>query len=127
MGKIILIILIHLLGDFFLQGNKLNKNKATKPMALIRHVSVYTLSFVVLSPLLLDLTIQQGLIYSLLNGGLHLLVDWGTSKKRLEFWKVNENKYLKYVSFEQITHIAVLIVTYMILFPGVISIPTFFD
>lgn len=127
MGKIIIIILIHLIGDFFLQGNKMSKNKANYPLSLIQHVSIYTLSFVVLSPLVLGLTIQQGLIYSLLNGVLHLIVDWGTSKMKFKFWNNNENKYLKYVSLDQILHITILIVTYLVLFPGVISAPTFFD
>lgn len=127
MVKIITIILIHLIGDFFLQGSKLSTNKSSKMLSLLQHVGIYTLTLIILSPLWLGLTIYQGLEFSLINGVLHLIVDYITSKKKLRFWSQNENRYITVVGLDQVVHILILIVTYLALYPNILSAPTIFD
>lgn len=127
MAKIIILILIHIIGDFFLQGTKLSVNKSSKSLSLLQHVGIYTLTLIILSPLWLGLTIVQGLVFSVINGLLHLLVDYITSKKKLKFWSNNENKYITFVGLDQVLHILILIITYLTMYPNILSAPTIFD
>ena len=84
MSIIILLILMHIAGDFLFQGSMLSSRKASKMTYLFTHVGIYTLVFILLSPVLLKLTFMQGLQYSLINGVAHLLVDFFTSKFKLK-------------------------------------------
>ena len=85
MGRIIILILIHLVGDFFFQGSKLSKLKSFKMPYLLEHVGIYTAIFIILSPLILGLTFLQGLAFSLLNGSLHFVIDYFTGKYKQKF------------------------------------------
>jgi hypothetical protein len=117
MGRIIILIVMHAVGDFFLQSNRLNKLKALKKSLLLKHVGIYTSLFIVLSPLILGLTIVEGLYYSFLNGFLHLVVDYFTSKAKFKYTETSDSKYIIVVVIDHVIHISVLIASYMILFP----------
>jgi hypothetical protein len=121
MGRIIILILMHTVGDFFLQGKKLSKLKALKLPYLAEHVGIYTLFFIVLSPLILGLTFLQGLAFSLLNGSLHFIIDYFTGKYKVKYIDTNESKYLTTIGIDHTLHIIILIVSYMYLFPNAIN------
>jgi hypothetical protein len=108
---------MHAAGDFLLQGSTLSKLKATKFYYLLAHVGIYTVFFIAVSPMLLGLTFMQGLIFSLVNGVLHLVVDFVTSRLKKKYWDLNETKYLAVVSFDHIIHIIILISSYLIMYP----------
>jgi hypothetical protein len=108
---------MHAAGDFLLQGSGLSKQKASKFSYLLLHVGIYTCLFIVLSPVLLGLTFMQGLIFSLINGGLHLVIDFFIGKIKLMFWQKNENKYIAAISFDHFLHIIILITTYILMYP----------
>jgi len=126
MARIIILLLIHLIGDLFFQGSKLSKLKASKITALLEHTGVYTLVLIICSPLWLSLTILQALLFGLVNGVLHFLVDHFTSKMKRKYWKVNEERYFTFVGIDQILHIAILIITYVTLFPNIMEVPGIF-
>jgi hypothetical protein len=117
MVKISILVFLHLVADFLLQGSYFSKLKATKITYLLLHVLIYTLLFVILSPLLLSLTFTQGLLFSGINGGIHLVVDFLTSKLKQKFWQKNESIYVAIITFDALIHIAVLIATYIYIFP----------
>ena len=117
MSRIIILVLMHVFGDFFLQGNKLSKLKALKMPFLLEHVGIYTGIFLILSPLILGLTILQGILFSLLNGSLHLLIDSITGKYKLKYIETDEKKYIITVAIDHTLHIVILIASYMLLFP----------
>ena len=121
MVRIIMILLLHVIADFFLQGSKLSKLKALKLPYLFEHVGIYTLFFAVLSPILLGLTIFQGLIFSLLNGTFHFVIDYFTGKFKLRYFEVNESKYMSTVGLDHTLHLVILIVSYIYLFPNAIN------
>lgn len=121
MSRIIILLLMHAVGDFFLQGNRLSKLKAFKIPYLLEHVGIYTALFIVLSPLILGLTIVQGLYFSFLNGLLHLVVDYFTSKGKLKYTDSSESKYITVVIVDHTLHILILISSYMLLFPKAIN------
>ena len=109
---------MHAFGDFFLQGNKLRRLKALKMPYLLEHVGIYTGLFIILSPIILGLTILQGIAFSLLNGSVHLLIDYITGKYKLKYIETDESKYIITVGIDHILHIIILIASYMLLFPA---------
>ena len=112
---------MHAVGDFFLQGSKLSKLKALKLPYLLEHVGIYTGLFIILSPLILGLTILQGLAFSLLNGSLHLLIDYFTGKYKLKYFDNDESKYISTIGIDHTLHIIILIASYIYLFPNAIN------
>jgi hypothetical protein len=120
MYKIIILLFMHSIADFVLQGERLSKAKATFIGSLLSHVGIYTLFFIVFSPLVLGLTIVQGLVFSLINGSAHLIIDYFTSKLKKKYWKINETKYFTVIGFDHTLHIIILLFTYLYMFPGAI-------
>ena len=127
MVRIIILVLMHIIGDFILQGSKLSKRKILKLPALFEHTGIYTATLIILSPLFLSLTFLQSLIFSFLNGVLHFVVDFVTCKVKKKYWEVDEEKYFKTIGLDQTLHIIILIVTYLTLFPDILKVPTIFD
>lgn len=121
MVRIIFLILMHAAGDFLLQGSGLSKLKASKTAYLFVHVGIYTAFFIVLCPVLLGLTFMQGLIFSLVNGFAHLIIDFITIKLKNKFWSKNEAAYIAAISFDHILHIGILIASFIYLYPEVFS------
>ena len=121
MVRIIIILLMHVIADFFLQGSKLSKLKALKLPYLFEHVGIYTAFFAVLSPLLLGLTIVQGLIFSLINGVFHFVIDYFTGKYKTLYFETNESRYLATVGLDHTLHLVILIVSYVYVFPNAIN------
>jgi len=119
-------VILHLFGDFFLQSLKLNKLKASKLPYLVKHVGIYTLVFIVLSPLLIGFTFLQGLVYSLINGVVHLFVDFFTIKLKNEYREKSEIIYIAVIAFDAVLHILILVTTLILLYPDVFNAPYLF-
>jgi len=127
MAKIIFLILIHVFGDFFLQGYKLSRLKFIKLPYLVEHVGIYTIVFIVLSPILLGLTFMQGLIYSLVNGALHLIVDYITGKYKIKVLGKDEFKYISAIGIDYTVHLLIIITTYLYIYPNAINSLSIWD
>ena len=112
---------MHTVGDFFLQGSKLSRLKAIKLPYLFEHVGIYTALFLVLSPVLLGLTILQGIAFSLLNGFLHLIIDYFTGKFKTKYHDTDESRYIAAVGIDHTLHLIILILSYVYLFPAAIN------
>jgi len=121
MARILLLILIHTLADYFLQGKKLSRMKAFKPPYLFAHVGTYTLLFIILSPILLGLTFTQGLIFSLINGSFHLVIDYITGKYKLKFFNTDDTKYYITSGLDHVLHLIILIASYVLLYPDAMN------
>ena len=81
----VLIFVMHIVAGFFLQTKKISKLKREKKRYLFMHVGIYTLFFAVFSPILFEISVVQGIAFSLLNGILHLAVDYVTGKYKVKF------------------------------------------
>jgi len=121
MYRILILVIMHIAGDFLLQGRTLSRLKASKITALFAHVGIYTLFFIAISPLLLGLTFIQGLIFSSINGGTHLVIDYFTAKFKKMYWQQSEGKYLAVISIDHILHILILITTYIYMYPQALN------
>lgn len=121
MVRIIILILMHAGADFLLQGSALSKLKLKNYLYLLAHVGIYTAFFIVLSPVALGLTFKQGLVFALINGGFHLVVDFVTINIKNRFWGKNEAAYIITISFDHIVHIAILICSFIYLYPDIFA------
>lgn len=121
MGRIIILILMHTIGDFFFQGSKLSRLKAIKVSSLFEHVGIYTTFFLVLSPVLLGLTILQGVVFSLSNGALHLVIDYFTGKLKTKYFESSESKYMATVGLDHTLHLLILIGSFVYFFPEALN------
>jgi len=125
--SIVIIFVMHIFAGFFLQSNRISKLKREKKRYLTEHVGMYTLIFMVLSPVLLGLTILQGVIYSLINGVFHYGVDFFTGKLKLKLMGKNEVKYNLIVVMDYTIHLVILISTYFYLYPDAFKAVTFWE
>jgi len=124
---IFVIFILHVFAGFFLQSNRISKLKREKIRYLLEHVGLYTLVFILLSPVLLGLTIVQGLIYSLINGVLHFVVDYITGRLKVKLINKNEVKYNLIVVMDYTLHLVILLSTYFYLYPNAYQVISFWE
>ena len=104
---LILIILLHWLSDFFLQNDQMAQNKSTSNKWLSIHIAVYMVPFMVFF----------GWKYALLNGALHWITDWCSSRGAKYFWEKGDvHNFFVVVGADQAVHYLCLILTYVWLF-----------
>src|SRR5665647_2428739 len=124
---LVVIFILHVFAGFFLQSNRISKLKREKNRYLLEHVGLYTLVFIILSPVLLGLTILQGLVYSLINGVLHLIVDYFTGKLKVKLIDKNEVKYNLTIVMDYTIHMVILVSTYFYMYPDAYKALTFWE
>jgi Protein of unknown function (DUF3307) len=118
MTRFLLIILIHVFGDFFFQGDRMTWLKFFRFSEMVRHVLVYTLILFILGPVLLQITLWQSLVFAIVNGTVHLAIDYFTGAYRKRYWERDEARYSFVMGIDQILHILVLIFSFMYLIPN---------
>jgi len=112
----VLLFVMHVVAGYLLQTKKISKLKREKTLYLFIHVGLYTLFFIVFFPLLFELTFVEGLIYSLINGVLHLVVDYITGKFKNIYFEKNNLKYKLTVISDYTLHVSILIISYILMF-----------
>lgn len=108
-----ILLLFHILGDFYFQSNKLSKLKKDKILFLIIHVVIYTLLFIPLFWIN-----ENTLAVSLIIIGIfitHLACDYVMSKIS------KGNKSLNLLLIDQIIHILTISIVWFILKETVIE------
>ena len=122
MISVILVLLFaHFFADFVVQPEKLADNKWYSNKALGIHVLLYTASLFLISWLFLvtvpDLFLWSALlIWSIVNGMFHFIVDYATSRD-MKMYRDEKDYRMFFImlGFDQMVHYAVLAVTYSIL------------
>lgn len=76
------ILAIHYVADFVFQTNYQATNKSKSLKALSSHIGIYTLCL-----------LPFGIAYALLNGGLHFITDFFTSKMSARFYAKKQIEY----------------------------------
>lgn len=123
MSKIIVLILLHILGDSILLTKKLRKLKIEKVSYLFLHVGIYVLPILILSPIILGLTIFQSVEFIVIIGLLHFIIDFTITRVKLKYWKTNKYQYVVIASlFEHLIQVTAMIITFLYLFPNTIDI-----
>lgn len=123
MAAFIILILLHIIGDSVFLGQKLRKLKIHEFKYLLIHTGIYTSVFIVLCPLIFDLTFVQCLIFSAINGVLHLIVDYIFTLIKLRYWRKDIYAYVAiYSILEHLVHVAILLSTFLYLYPEVVDL-----
>jgi Protein of unknown function (DUF3307) len=103
------LLLVHWLADFVLQNNWMAINKSKSILALLEHSVVYMGS-------LYALTLGAHLGWAVLNGCLHLLIDYVTSKINSKLWLDKRvHGFFVSVGFDQFLHVSILLLTWRML------------
>lgn len=104
---VILIVVLHFIGDYILQTYEMMMYKSKSNLWLLYHATVYSLSFVIFF----------GWQYALLNGSLHAATDFFSSRmnNKLENCK-NPKWFYTSMAFDQMIHLIALFWTYTLLF-----------
>lgn len=96
------LIWVHFLSDFVLQSDKMAKNKSSSNSWLGIHVLVYSIPFIFF-----------GFWFAVVNGAIHFVVDWISSRCAKHFWESGEvHWFFVVVGFDQAVHITTLLITY---------------
>ena len=88
---IIFVLALHLIADFILQPNWIQTYKSQDNMVLLLHVTIY--SYVVSIGVLIVAPWELALLYGVLSGALHYLVDFCTS--RVITWQARKLKMIE--------------------------------
>jgi len=111
----ILIFIMHFVVVELLQDSRFDKLKNRKKLYLFQHVGIYSLLLLLFSPLLLGFTILKGILFSLINGGLHIAVDFITNKFKNNSFDNTHIKNRIIVGIDTTMHVSFLILTFLFL------------
>lgn len=101
MSTLILIMFMHFVSDFILQTDTMAKNKSKNIECLLAHVLVYSIPFLCF-----------GLKFTVINAGLHFLIDFFTSRASGYFYKKGEiHNFFVIIGFDQFLHFCCLYIS----------------
>lgn len=101
---IILLVILHYIGDFLLQTDNMAINKSSSNKWLFYHVVTYSIPFVLINP-----------VYAALNGLLHWFTDYYTSRIAKHYYtNNNRSMFFKVIGLDQTIHIVTLVSTYVL-------------
>ena len=103
------IIAMHWVADFVLQSDWQAKNKSKDNLALLLHVTTYTVCLAVFGFVFLPLDSSTIKLWVLANGIVHVGVDYVTSRINTYLWsKGKVHEFFVSVGFDQLIHYACL-------------------
>jgi len=101
MTGVLIVVWLHFLADFVLQNDKMALNKSKSNMWLGLHAFIYMLPFLLF-----------GWKFALINGVLHFIVDYMTSRGTSKLWAAEERHwFFTLIGFDQAVHLTCLFVT----------------
>lgn len=101
MKLLLAIVWLHFVADFILQSDQMAQNKSKSNYWLSVHIAAYTLPFLLL-----------GLKFALVNGAIHWLVDWCTSRINSRLWAEKKvHAFFVGVGCDQAIHMTTLMLT----------------
>ena len=106
---IMTVIAVHWVADFVLQTDWQAKNKSKNNLALLLHVTTYTVCLSVYGFIFLPLSMETIKLWVLANGAAHFAVDYVTSRVNTYLWnKGRVHDFFVMVGFDQVIHYACL-------------------
>lgn len=104
------IFVAHYVGDFVLQSRWMGENKSKKWAPLLVHIGVYTLVLAIFSMLILGPVV--GIIYAVVNGLLHMVTDYISSRLSSAAYKEgNLGRFWMIIGADQMVHQLCLVLT----------------
>lgn len=106
---IYLIIFSHWVADFIAQSDWMAKNKSKSWKALSLHILAYTASLAILLSLVHPKT---AILYALVNGGVHFVIDALTSRITAKLYaKGDVHNFFVVIGLDQALHMSTLAAT----------------
>ena len=103
--QLIAIFSVHFIADFLLQTRWMGENKSHSHKALLAHIGVYTACLSVF-----------GWQYALINGSIHMVVDFFSSRASSYFYKKKQMHYFwAVIGADQLLHNVTLLITWNML------------
>lgn len=100
---VLLVVWLHFICDFVLQSHQMATNKSKSNRWLGWHVVVYTIPFMVVF----------GPAYGLVNGVLHFVTDYFTSRWTSKLWAEGKmHNFFVVIGLDQAMHLTCLLVTF---------------
>ena len=112
---ITLILILHFVADFLMQTDWMAQNKSKSNKALGSHILMYTsvllLPAVVLGPV--------WAVWAVVNGLIHGVIDYVTSKWSSSLWKQERvHDFFAVIGLDQTLHAIILFATYTFIIVG---------
>ena len=107
-----LLLLLHTIGDFVFQTDKMATGKSSSNKILLTHTSVYSLVFLGLG-FLPVFSWYQAIAFMLINFVAHTATDYVTSRITKKLWaKGDVHNFFVVIGFDQLLHTIVLILSF---------------
>jgi len=104
---LVYVLVIHWVADFIMQTDDMAKGKSSSNKWLLAHTGTYTL-------VMLAATLSP--MYAVVNGIVHTIVDYITSRISSKLWAKGETHwFFVVIGFDQLVHVVTLIATYGLL------------
>jgi len=112
MDKVLLILLAHFVADFIFQTDKQALNKCKSNWWLTSHVAAYT-SIIMFFGIFIFGLIPVIILWAFVNGVLHWITDYFTSRANAYFWKAEKRHWFFVgIGADQLIHYTCLLLTY---------------
>ena len=96
---------MHFFADFICQTTFMSQNKSKNSLVLVLHSFIYSVPF-----------LYFGWKFSIVNGLLHFIIDYCSSKATSKLYEKKEyHWFFVVIGFDQALHMSTLILTYMFL------------
>ena len=100
---ILSLIWIHFVADFIMQSDRVALNKSRSNLILLQHVAIYG-----------AFLLPFGLVFALINAGLHFVTDYCTSRATSALWKRNQRHwFFVVIGLDQAIHMTCLFASYV--------------
>lgn len=105
-----LILAGHWFSDFVAQTDDMAKNKSKSIKWLTKHIVSYTFGIAIFSlPIFYRMPGKYWLLFVLINGSSHWVIDFFTSKLSSKMWQQQRvHDFFVVVGFDQFLHVAIL-------------------
>lgn len=116
--QIVVMIFFHWVADFLLQTHEMSINKSKSNYWLTKHIKAYMLGLLPITYMVIHFggTIGGAFLWWVLNGGLHWVTDYFTSRWTSKLWAKQEvHNFFVVIGLDQFIHYICLFGTYVIL------------
>jgi hypothetical protein len=112
---ILIILVIHYLGDFVLQTHEQSQRKSSENKWLVYHTGSYSLIWL-LAAWGLYSSFTAALVFAVITFVAHTATDWVTSRVGKPFWESGDyHNGFSVVGFDQVLHYVQLLLTHSLI------------